>query len=220
MGELMRSLDWSRTPLETWSPAFRMMVRILLANRFPMVLWWGPRYCQLYNDAYRPMLGKKHPRFMGQPANECFSEIWNVIGPLIDTHFRGGSATWIDDLQLEYFREDRLEEAHFTFTYSPVPDESVPIGIGGVLATVHEVTAQVLGERRGLALRDLGSRSGEEKRAEEVCLIAALTLSRHPKDIPFALIYFTRRRPKAGAFGSCCRDRDRKGGKSAPSRSQ
>jgi PAS domain S-box-containing protein len=192
MGELMRSLDWSKTcigAVETWSQALRMMVRILLANRFPMVLWWGPSYCQLYNDPYRPMLGKKHPRSMGQPAKECFPEIWDIIGSLIDAPFRGGSATWMEDLQLEVLRYDRLEESHFTFAHSPVPDDAEPSGIGGVLGTVHEITAQVLGERRGLVLRELGSRSGAAKTAEEACLIAARTLSLHPKDIPFALIY-------------------------------
>jgi PAS domain S-box-containing protein len=192
MGEIMRSLDWSKTPIgavETWSPALRMMVRILLVNRFPMILWWGSSYCQFYNDAYRPMLGKKHPRSMGQPPSECFPEIWDIIGPLIDTAFSRGSATWMDDLGIEYFRSERLEEAHFAFAYSPVPDDSVPSGIGGVLGTVQEITLQVLGERRGLALRELGSRSGEAKTAEEACRIAARTLSQYPKDIPFALIY-------------------------------
>jgi PAS domain S-box-containing protein len=192
MGELMRSLDWSKTlvgAIETWSPALRMMVRILLVNRFPMILWWGAGYFQFYNDSYRPVLGKKHPRSMGQQACECFAEIWASIGPLIDTAFSRGSATWMDDLELEYLRSDRLEEAHFEFAYSPVPDDSVPSGIGGVLGTVQEITVQVLGERRGLALRELGSRSGEAKTAEEACLIAARTLSQYPKDIPFALIY-------------------------------
>src|SRR5580704_2017545 len=188
----MRSMDWSKTPIgdvETWSPALRMMVGFVLANRFPLLLWWGPRYCQLYNDAYRPVLGDKHPASMGQPASECFPEIWDVIGPLIDTSFSGGSAAWMDDLQLEYIRYDRLEEAHFTVAYSPVPDETVPSGIGGVLATVHEITEQVVGGRRGLALRDLGSRCGEAKTAEEACVIAARTLAEHPEDVPFALLY-------------------------------
>ena len=192
MGALMRSTDWSKTSIgaiESWSPALRMMVRLLLANRFPLLLWWGPRYCQLYNDPYRPVLGDKHPTSMGQPARECFSEIWDVIGPLIDTPFNGGSATWMDDLQLEYIRYDRLEEAHFTVAYSPVPDETVPSGIGGVLATVHEITEQVVGERRLSALRDLGSRSGEAKTTEEACVIAARTLAQHPEDVPFALLY-------------------------------
>ena len=192
MGALMRSMDWSKTPIgavESWSPVLRMMVRLLLANGFPLLLWWGPRYCQLYNDPYRPVLGDKHPASMGQPARECFPEIWDVIGPLINTPFNGGSATWMDDLQLEYIRYDRLEEAHFTVAYSPVPDETVPSGIGGVLATVHEITEQVVGERRLSALRDLGSRSGEAKTAEDACVIAARTLAEHPEDVPFALFY-------------------------------
>jgi PAS domain S-box-containing protein len=192
IGTLMRSMDWSKTPIgdvETWSPALRMMVRFLLANRFPLLLWWGPRYCQLYNDAYRPVLGDKHPGSMGQPASECFPEIWEVIGPLIDTPFNGGSATWMDDLQLEYIRHDRLEEAHFTVAYSPVPDESMPSGIGGVLATMYEITEQVVGERRRSALRDLGSRSAEAKTVEEACSIAARTLAQYPEDAPFALFY-------------------------------
>ena len=192
MGALIRSMDWSKTPIgdvETWSPALRMMVRLVLANRFPLLLWWGPRYCQLYNDAYRPVLGDKHPASMGQPASECFPEIWDVIGPLIDTPFSGGSATWMDDLQLEYIRYDRLEEAHFTVAYSPVPDESMPSAIGGVLATMYEITEQVVGERRRSALRDLGSRSAEAKTAEEACSIAARTLAQYPEDVPFALLY-------------------------------
>jgi PAS domain S-box-containing protein len=192
MGSLMRSMDWSKTPIgavESWSPALRMVVRLLLANRFPLLLWWGPHYCQLYNDPYRPVLGAKHPASMGQPASECFPEIWGVIGPLIDTPFKGGPATWIDDLQLEYIRYDQLEEAHFTVAYSPVPDETVPSGIGGVLATVHEITEKVVGERRGLALSDLGFRCGEAKTAEEACAIAANTLAQYPKDVPFALLY-------------------------------
>src|ERR1700722_2267194 len=137
MGGLMRSMDWSKTPIgaiESWSRVLRVMVRLLLATRFPLLLWWGPRFCQLYNDPYRPVLGDKHPAAMGQPASECFPEIWDVIGPLIDTPFHGGSASWTDDLQLEYIRYDHLEEAHFTVAYSPVPDESMPSGIGGVLA--------------------------------------------------------------------------------------
>ena len=192
MAALIRSMDWSKTPIadvETWSPALRMMVRLLLANRFPLLLWWGPRYCQLYNDAYRPVLGEKHPASMGQSASECFPEIWDVIGPLINTPFNGGSATWMDDLQLEYIRYDRLEEAHFTVAYSPVPDESMPSGTGGVLATMYEITEQVVGERRRSALRDLGSRSAEAKTAEEACSIAARTLAQYPEDVPFALLY-------------------------------
>lgn len=194
MGALMRSLDWSQTPIgpvESWSPALQMMVRTLLVNRFPMLLWWGPEYIQLYNDAYRPIPGTKHPRSMTQSAQECWPEIWHKIGPLIDTPFHGGPATWMDDILLEVHRHGFVEETHFTIAYSPVPDETAPGGIGGVLATVNEITGQVVGERRMVVLRDLGTRPADTRNAEDACIVAARTLAAHPKDVPFALLYLT-----------------------------
>jgi hypothetical protein len=44
MGSLMRTIDWSRTPIgpvETWSQTLRTMVSFLLANRFPLLLLVG-----------------------------------------------------------------------------------------------------------------------------------------------------------------------------------
>ena len=192
MGELMRSTDWSKThfgPVDSWAPALRTMVSFLLVNRFPLLLRWGPDFCQLYNDAYLPILGKKHPRALGQRASECWPEIWHVIEPLLQNVFNGGEATWMEELQLDVLRYDHLEESHFAVAYSPVPDGTAPSGIGGVLATVHETTDRVVGQRRGLVLRDLGARSGEAKTAVKASVIAAQTLAQHPKDVPFALIY-------------------------------
>ena len=193
MRERIRAFDWANTPLgpiSGWSPALRTMLGIMLANRFPHILWWGSHYIQFYNDPYRPVLGAKHPdKALGQPASECWTEIWNVIGPLIDRPFNGGPATWDDDIFLEINRHGFVEESHFTIAYSPVPDETVPSGIGGVLATVHEITGKVVGDRRVLVLRDLGSQSAEARTAEDACTIAAKTLGNHSKDIPFALLY-------------------------------
>jgi signal transduction histidine kinase len=192
MARIMRDLDWSKTPLgpvQWWSPVLRMMTPFLLANRFPMLLWWGPQFCQLYNDAYRPILGTKHPHFLGRPVSECWHEIWHVLEPLIQTPFQGGPATWMDDILLEPNRHGFTEESHFTIAYSPVPDDTSTRGIGGVLATVHEITEKVVGERRTKALRDLGARSIEAKTAEEACTRAARILANYAKDIPFVLLY-------------------------------
>jgi len=193
MGALMQQMDWAATrlgPVETWSPALRMMVRFLLANRFPLLLWWGPDFCQLYNDAYRPILGTKHPaRSLGQPARECWREIWHILDPLICTPFEGGPATWMEDIPLEIDRYGFMEETHFTIAYSPVPDETAPRGIGGVLATVHEISEKVVGERRTMALRDLGAGVADERNAEEACVRAAEILAKYPKDVPFSLLY-------------------------------
>src|SRR5687767_1281565 len=150
LDRLLHAADWAATPLgprESWSPALQAVTRILLANRFPMLLWWGPEYTQVYNDAYRPILGTRHPKAIGQPARECWADIWHVIGTLIEIPFHGGPATWVEDLQLELDRQGYVEETHFTIAYSPVPDSTVPSGIGGVLATVHEISDKVIGER-------------------------------------------------------------------------
>jgi PAS domain S-box-containing protein len=192
MGELVRSLDWSATPLgapENWSPALRTVVRIVLANRFPQLLWWGPEYISIYNDAYRPILGRKHPWALGRPVRDCWSEIWDILKPLIDTPFKGGPATWSEDIELQINRAGFVEETHFTVAYSAVPDDAAPGGIGGVLATVHEITEKVVGQRRITVLRDLGARTAEARAAEEACVISAAMLKPHIKDIPFALLY-------------------------------
>ena len=192
MARLIREKDWSQTPIgpvERWSPTLRIMVDFLLANRFPLLLWWGPQYVSIYNDAYRPILGTKHPSALGQPFRQVWPEIEHILSPLIDTPFNGGPATWMDDILLEVNRHGFSEETHFTIAYSPVPDDTAPRGIGGVLATVHEITDKIVGERRIGALRDVAARAGEAKSAEEACRLAALALKNHDKDIPFALVY-------------------------------
>src|SRR5436305_658549 len=98
MGALMRSLDWSKTPLgpvENWPQSLRTSVSICLSSRYPMLIWWGPELVMLYNDAYRPMLGSiKHPQAMGQRGSECWPEIWDIIGPTLESVMTTGTATW------------------------------------------------------------------------------------------------------------------------------
>jgi PAS domain S-box-containing protein len=192
MGDRIRAKDWSQTPIgpmETWSPSLRMMVGFVVTNRFPQLLWWGPQFCSLYNDAYAPILGTKHPWALGLPVSEVWKEIWDILQPLIETPFHGGPATWMEDIPLEINRHGFLEETHFTIAYSPVPDATVPGGIGGVLATVHEISEKVVAERRVRLLAELSARSTEAKTAEGACVLAAEVLAGHPKDVPFALIY-------------------------------
>jgi hypothetical protein len=167
-----------------------MIVRFVLANRFPMLLWWGPDYLQIYNDAYAPILGAKHPnQALGRPFRECWAEVFDVLGPLVDVPFNGGQATWMDDIELIVRRRGFAEESHFTIAYSPVPDDEAPRGIGGVLGTVIEITEKVIGERRLRILSELGSQVAEAKTAEEACQRAAGVLAGHPKDVPFGLLY-------------------------------
>jgi signal transduction histidine kinase/CheY-like chemotaxis protein len=207
MAALIAQKNWAETPIgaaETWSPTLRTITNFMLANRFPLLLWWGPEYIQMYNDAYAPILGVKHPnRALGRPVRECWNEIWHVLKPLIDTPFHGGPATWMEDIELEINRSGRIEETHFTVAYSAVPDETAPTGIGGVLATVHEITEKIVGERRVAILRDLGAGAGEAKTAEQACSIAAEVLGRYPKDFPFALLYLNDAEGRQTRLVSC-----------------
>ncbi len=190
MGALMRSLDWSATPLGAvggWPQSLRTAVSICLASRFPMLIWWGPDLVMLYNDAYRPLIGTKHPVAMGQRGEECFPEIWKVIGPMLAGVLTRGDATWSEDQLLLLDRNGYVEECYFTFSYSPIRDESG--GIGGIFTAVTETTARVLGERRLLTLRALASAAAEARTAADACRRAVDVLTENPADLPFALLY-------------------------------
>ena len=84
MDRLMRSHDWSATPLdpvEDWPRSLKTAVRIMLGSCYPMFIWWGWELVNLDNDSYLPMLGKRHPAALGKPAAVIWSEIWDAIGP-------------------------------------------------------------------------------------------------------------------------------------------
>ena len=203
MGERMRAFDWSRTPLgpmEAWPQSLKTAIRILLGSRYPMFVWWGRELINLYNDAYVPVLGKRHPEALGRPARQIWADIWSVVGPQAETVLNEGRATWNEERLLLMERHGFTEETYFTFSYSPMPEDGGGIGgigdiggiggIGGVFCVCTEDTGRVLGERRLKTLRDLGERSLEAaKTVEKACSAAAITLAENPHDFPFALIY-------------------------------
>ncbi|WP_442872365.1 ATP-binding protein [Corallococcus sp. NCRR] len=190
MGALMRSIDWTRTPVGapgTWPQSLRTAVSILLESRFPMYIAWGPQLVQFYNDGYRPVLGAtKHPAAMGHGAQSTFAESWHIIGPMFEG-VRQGTAVGSEDWMLPLDRNGYLEECYFTYSYSPIRDETG--GVGGVLVTLTETTGRVLGERRLRTLRDLAARAGTVKREQDAWREAAVALEANGFDIPFALLY-------------------------------
>jgi signal transduction histidine kinase len=193
MGEMMRQIDWAKTPVgpvSGWSQAFRTTMGLVLRNGFPLCAWWGPELVQFYNDHFTPTLGDKHPRACAQSGRDCWAEIWHIIGPMIEGPFAGGPAAGAEELPLLIHRNGMFEETHFRVAYSPVPDETVPgTGIGGVLATVSETTAQVIAERQRRSLRELGVRAVDAKSVESACVNAAAVLGENSADAPFSLFY-------------------------------
>jgi PAS domain S-box-containing protein len=191
MGRLMRAHDWSATPLgpvADWPQSLQTAVSICLNSRFPIVLWWGPDLRLLYNDAWRPVLGQtKHPQALGSPGREVWPEIWHIIGPMLEGVLAHGKATWSDDQLLPLDRNGYLEEAYFTYSYSPILGDGGKVG--GVFAAVNETTQRVIGERRLKTLRGLAAQAAMAKSAAEACRAAVATLAANPSDVPFALLY-------------------------------
>ena len=191
MGALIRSIDWSKTPLgpaTSWPQSLKTALSICLSSRFPILIWWGPQYIKLYNDAYRTVIAAKHPFAMGRPGREVWAEIWDIIGPMLDGVLQNGDATWSDDQMLPLRRNGYTEECYFTFAYSPIRDETG--GIGGVFSAVTETTERVLSERRLALLRTLADRTASETVSPvEACRAAAEALGTSYEDLPFALLY-------------------------------
>ena len=146
MGALMRAKNWEENVLgnpDNWPQSLRTTLSIILNSRFPMFLFWGPQLICFYNDAYRPSLGQngKHPAILGMKGKDAWPEIWPVIQPLIDQVLGGGEATWHENELIPIYRNGKIENVYWTFSYSPVDDESGKPA--GVFVTCNETTENI-----------------------------------------------------------------------------
>ena len=158
VGALMRDHDWSTSPLgnpKDWPQSLKAVVGLMLQSEFPMFVAWGPELGFLYNDPYVEVLGAKHPRSLGLKFYDIWSEIWPDISPLIDAAM-AGQATYHEDLPLLMHRRGYDEQTWFTFSYSPVRDESGKVA--GMFCACFETTQRILTER---ALRESEARLRE-----------------------------------------------------------
>ncbi len=191
MGHLIRTFDWSTTPvgpISRWSGSLRTALGILLNSRHPMFLWWGSELVQFYNNGYRPSLGADgHPAALGARGREFWAGIWPTIGPQIEAVMARGRPTWHDDDLVPIFRNGRIEEVYWTYGYSPVHDDDG--GIGGTLVVVQEQTRRVLSERRLRTLRDLAGVAASSQTESGVWAGVLATLADNAHDIPWALCY-------------------------------
>jgi PAS domain S-box-containing protein len=190
MGERMRALDWSKTPLgppQGWPQSLKTIVRMMLDSRYAMWMLWGPELTFFCNDAYAPTLGIKRDWALGAQSDKVWEEIWPDIGPRIAQVLEHGRATWDEALLLFLERSGFPEETYHTFSYSPVYDDGN--SIVGMLCVVTEVTERVIGERRLRLLRDLAARSVGAPTVEKACRGACEVLEKYSFSMPFAAIY-------------------------------
>jgi signal transduction histidine kinase/DNA-binding response OmpR family regulator len=199
LGALMRGYDWAATPLgppQRWPQSLKTAVRIMLTSRQPIWIGWGAELIYLYNDAYKSIIGGKHPWALGKPTKAVWSEIWAEIGPMLATAMTGDEGTYVEQQLLLMERNGYPEETYYTFSYSPIPNDDGAVdgagnraSAGGIICANTDDTQRVISERQLGLLRDLAAGTADSRSWQEACERAAKVLTANPRDIPFAMIY-------------------------------
>jgi signal transduction histidine kinase/PAS domain-containing protein len=196
MGALLRAKDWSQTELgapDRWPQSLKTALRIMLTSRQPIWVGWGAELFFFYNDAYKAIIGRKHPWALGLPTAEVWHEIWPDIEPLLATAMGGVEGTYVEDQLLIMERNGYPEETYYTFSYSPIPRDDDRTG--GIICANTDDTQRVIGERQLALLRDLSAATAQIRACRDVCANAATALASNPHDLAFALIYMTDSEP-------------------------
>jgi PAS domain S-box-containing protein len=192
LGERIRLYDWAATPLgpiSSWPQSLRSAVSLCVKSLFPIIVHWGwPDLTVMYNDAFVPLIGDKHPRALGRPVFESWPELRPTIEKTLEGVFSTGNAALSKDLLYEVHRgSGYLEEKYVTVAYNPIVLESGKTG--GSFTLIESTTDRVIAERRMLTLRDLAARTGDATEIEEACRIVGDVLRENRHDLPFALLY-------------------------------
>ncbi|WP_247234608.1 ATP-binding protein [Telluribacter sp. SYSU D00476] len=205
MGNLIRQYDWTTTPLghpQGWPRSLQTSIGTMLGSPYPMFVWWGREMIMFHNDAYVPVLGKRHPEALGKSGPVVWADVWEFIGPLMYDVLDHGKACYFERQLLTPERKGFREETYFTFSYSPIPDDEA--GVGGVFCVCSEDTRQVLSQRRLATLSQLSELTASEN-TREVFRKSSEILSANLNDMPFGLFYRMTEDGKAatleGAFG-------------------
>ena len=180
MGERMRALEWERTQFglpETWPAALRMAVSLCVNSSMPTAVYWGPDFSLLYNDAWAPIAGEKHPWALARPAPEVWADIWEIIEPQLKRVVQTGEGFSVTDQMLPMKRGGRVQRTHWDYSFSPIFDEAGQ-KVLGIFNQGTETTARITAER---ALR------ASEQRLE-YALGAANTVGTWDWDVPANLV--------------------------------
>jgi signal transduction histidine kinase len=187
--DLIRSKDWAGTPLgpiKSWPESLQTTVSLCLASSFPINVIWGPGCVQIWNEGYSGVCGEKHPGALASDYRECWASAWPAIGGAFEKA-RAGETAYLENQPMFLDRNGYLEETWFTFSLSPIRDETGEVV--GLFHPVTETTAGMLSERRTRALRDLANRAVRARSAAEATALSLEVLSGFALDLPFLLLY-------------------------------
>ena len=172
MAELIRTHNWSSTPLgpiKDWSDALLLSANLMLSCAFPSLVFWGEELVQLYNDAFIPLLAERHPSGLGQTAEECWWDAWQIVGPNLKRVMKDGETVFHENTIVPIVRDGRLQDIRWTYSYSPI------FGVGGatlgVLVVCQDLTREMAAAQE---LQESGERTREDaKRLSELAAIVA-----------------------------------------------
>lgn len=189
MGDRIRNFDWSRTSIgspEHWEQSLKTCVRIMLTSSQPIWIGWGKDLVKLYNDAYKEIVGGKHPEALGKPASVVWKEIWPSIQPMLRQVMENNEGTYVESQLLIMHRHGYEEEVYYTFSYCPVPGDDG--GTAGMICYNTSDTKRVINERSLATLQQLENISKRQS-VNEVYEAAAKAIEFNNRDFPFAVIY-------------------------------
>ncbi len=198
MAERIRSFDWQGSsfgPIIDWPHELQSTLALCLNTDIPTAIYWGKDLRLLYNDAWAPIAGEKHPWALGRPASEVWSDIWHIVEPQLNSVIQGRKGFRVADQMLPMLRGGRVQNTHWDYSFAPV--FAAGGRVVGIFNQGTETTARLSAER---ALR-----ASEERL--EYALGASETVGTWDWDIPndrvvadarFARIYGVERELAAG----------------------
>lgn len=173
MAELIRTHDWNLTPLgpiKDWSENLLFSANLMLACAFPSLVFWGEELVQLYNDAFIPLLAERHPSGLGQTAQECWWDAWQIVGPNLKRVINEGETVFHENTVVPIVRDGRLQDIRWTYSYSPI------LGAGGdplgVFVVCQDITREVTAAQKLLASEE-GTRESAKRLGELAAIIAS-----------------------------------------------
>ncbi|KAF2142924.1 uncharacterized protein K452DRAFT_226207 [Aplosporella prunicola CBS 121167] len=188
--QFLRSIDWGSTPIgpmEAWPTELRVMVNLVMRTPEPGVLFWGEEVIMIYNEAYIPLVGDKHPTCMGNSAKTALVEYWEHFTPFITRNKLTGEIVTESDLPIFLLRNGMLEETYYSFTFLPVMDAMG--NVVGHYEPVTETTRAVVSERRLATLLRLSEETGRARDLDNYWHSVMQVLGSNEKDVSFALLY-------------------------------
>jgi PAS domain S-box-containing protein len=173
MAELIQAQDWSSTPLgsiEDWSEALLLSVNLVLSCAFPSLVFWGKELVQLYNDAFIPLLAERHPSGLGQTAEECWWDAWQIVGPNLERVMKNGETVFHENTVVPIVRDGRLQDIRWTYSYSPI--FGADGDVLGVLVVCQDITREMTAAQE---LRESGerTRAGAKHSGELAAIVAS-----------------------------------------------